>query len=217
MPARTAQTAHRVLDFLLGLSDLRARRALEGHGFGDAALAEGWRRLMALSSVPFVASDPPAAGLPSELDEWENLWFPIADVVLRTSHPRVHEVVFRNLRQTEGAQVLISVRVLLDRLELVGRPEDEGGLGEQGREALAHLADRGLTEEVVERARALLDRVAQPPPDDEPVADPEARDRAEAHLWTWYLEWSGIARAVIKDRRVLASLGFGSPGRRRKE
>ena len=31
---------------------------------------------------------------------------------------------------------------------------------------------------------------------------------AEHALWTWYREWSGIARARITDRRLLRSMGF---------
>ena len=51
----------------------------------------------------------------------------------------------------------------------------------------------------------------------EPVVDPEARATAEAHLWAWYLEWSGIARATVKDRRVLAALGLRPRGRKKKK
>lgn len=31
---------------------------------------------------------------------------------------------------------------------------------------------------------------------------------AEDALWSWYLEWSTIARTVITDRRLLRRLGF---------
>ena len=34
------------------------------------------------------------------------------------------------------------------------------------------------------------------------------REAAEQELWTWYLEWSAIARVAISDRRLLRSLGF---------
>ncbi len=36
----------------------------------------------------------------------------------------------------------------------------------------------------------------------------EAREAATAEMWSWYLEWSQIARTVIKNRRLLRSLGF---------
>ena len=33
--------------------------------------------------------------------------------------------------------------------------------------------------------------------------------KAEEAAWAWYLEWGGIARAVITDKRALYKLGFG--------
>ncbi len=215
MPYRTGHKAHRLLDFLVGLGDPRVRRMLERHGFSQAELDDGWGRLRALSEAPVAIRE--RTTVPSELDAWENRWFPIVDVVLRTRHPRVHEVVFRNLHQTEGAEVLVSVRTLLERLEAIGRPEKRGGLGKAGRDALDLLARRGLNEEALGHARALLARMQEGPGEDVPAADPEARARAEERLWNWYLEWSGIARAVIKERSVLVSLGFRGRGRRRKE
>lgn len=68
---------------------------------------------------------------------------------------------------------------------------------------------------MLDHARALLARVPQSPPSDDPIADPEARAAAEAHLWAWCLEWSGIARATIKDRRILNALGFRGRGRKK--
>ena len=76
---------------------------------------------------------------------------------------------------------------------------------------------RGLTDEELAAARALLARVQRGPSSSEPVVDPEARATAEAHLWAWYLEWSGIARATVKDRRVLAALGLRPRGRKKKK
>jgi hypothetical protein len=56
--------------------------------------------------------------------------------------------------------------------------------------------------------QALIQKVAAF--DTTPVmsVDSEQEALAVANLWAWYLEWSGIARTVIKDRRVLKSLGF---------
>lgn len=36
----------------------------------------------------------------------------------------------------------------------------------------------------------------------------EEQALAEQALWSWYLEWGGIARATLTDRRLLRSLGF---------
>lgn len=216
MGARIAEKAQRVFELLVGLGDPRAQRALAGHGFTEAELDEGWARLIALSKVPSLPGESPVAARLAELDAWENRWYPIIEVVLRTSHPRVHELVFRNLRQTEGVEVFVLVGTLLDRLEAIARPEEEGGLGEPGERARAHLERRGLNADVLDHARALLARVHQGPADDEPIVDPEARAAAEEHLWSWYLEWSGIARAVIKDAQILAALGFRRRGRNKR-
>ena len=215
MATRIAEKVQRAFEFLMGMGEPRARRAMAGYGFAEADLEDGWARLIALSKVPVLIVESASAEALAALDAWENRWFPIIDAVLRPTHPSVHELVFRNLRQTEGSQVLVSVKLMLDRLDAIARPEEEGGLAEAGEQARAHLARRGVTEEVLDQARALLARVPESPHNDEPIADPEARDAAEAHLWAWYLEWSGIARATIKDRRVLNSLGFRGRGRKK--
>ncbi len=71
--------------------------------------------------------------------------------------------------------------------------------------------------------RALLARIGRAPDalaeDDLEAHDREARVAAEQHLWSWYLEWSSLARIAIRDRRLLRSLGFrrgtrGSEGER---
>ncbi|HEY3498416.1 MAG TPA: hypothetical protein VGK73_27170 [Polyangiaceae bacterium] len=31
---------------------------------------------------------------------------------------------------------------------------------------------------------------------------------AESELWSWYLEWSQIARGVVAERQLLRELGF---------
>ena len=43
------------------------------------------------------------------------------------------------------------------------------------------------------------------PGDDERQAGYAARVTA---MWDWYLEWSAIARGIIRDRRQLRALGF---------
>lgn len=211
------QKAHRVLDFLVGLGHKGARRALAEHGLTAADLDEGWKRLRALSEVALevdVEPDPPGEPLLPALDAWENKWFPIIDVVLRLHAPDVHERVFRNLRQTEGPEVIVSVSTLLDRLDGIALPEREGGFGERGREARALLEKRGLNEAVVGRARALLARFRTPEEaTEEDGFDREARRAAEARLWDWYIEWSTLARSAIRDRRTLRSLGFLRGGR----
>lgn len=38
--------------------------------------------------------------------------------------------------------------------------------------------------------------------------DGSRQQAAEEALWAWYLEWGGIARLVVSDRRALRAMGF---------
>lgn len=89
----------------------------------------------------------------------------------------------------------------LDELGATGGPEES--------RALEHLARRGLDAETTDEARRLVGRLMSPPPAS-PGRElcPEAVARAEAELWSWFIEWSTIARAVIKSRRQLRLLGY---------
>lgn len=202
--------AHRVLRFLMGVRNRRASRVLERHGFDQEELERGWTLLRNLSSGRLGSQasvlDPALIGA---LDVWENRWFPIADASLTARAPAARELVFRNLTRTEGPAVVISVGTFLERLEALPRAAADGGLGEEGESARELLARRGLTEDVVAEARRLLDKVGRIEPTEEPEPeDQEAHEAAERELWTWYLEWSAIARVAISDRRMLRSLGF---------
>lgn len=194
---------------MMGAGNRQVRRALAAHGFDDEAVTAGTERLTAFLAARLgkqPSLDPRIVG---DLDAWENRWFPITDIVLRTNHPDVHAIIFRNLRQAEGVEVVATVTTLLDRLDLIVRPAAEGGMGELGQVARRLLEQRGLDERVVSDARGLLARIGSPGELDllEPE-HPEAAAAAEQALWNWYLEWSGIARVVIRDRRLLRLLGF---------
>jgi hypothetical protein len=66
--------------------------------------------------------------------------------------------------------------------------------------------------------QAVIDRLAAFRTDPLPAEPtPEQQQEAEDALWSWYLEWSEIARVAIHDRRALRSLGFLKPERRSDE
>lgn len=205
----TTEKASRVLVLLLALRNPRIARALAAHGFDAEQLAHGWRLLQRLTAgcMEVVPPEPPPHPVRS-LDAWENYWFPIVVAVLKNQHPEAYELVFRNIRQTEGVTLIVTIGALLDRLELLAKSRDEGGLGAEGQEARALLRKRGFTDEVMAEARAILRSVGQiqPGPD---LEDYELeREAGERELWSWYLMWSSIARHVISDRRLLRTLGF---------
>ena len=205
------QKAARVLQFLLGLRNLHVALALRAYGFDEAELTRGWDLLRGLTQgrldvVP-VEGDPMIV---QNLDAWENKWYPITDAVLASNFPAVHEVVFRNLAQTSGPAVIVTVGILLDRLELVSKSKDQGGMGREGKDARDLLTKRGLTAQVVDEARTILAQANTLETSEEETAEETTAvdQAAEDRLWSWYLEWSRIARTVIKDRRQLRVLGF---------
>lgn len=205
------QKAARVLQLFMGLRNRRVAAALKQYGFSEADLEQGWSRLRALTTNRLgvtIANDPQ---LVQDLDEWENRWFPVADVVLRANAPEVHAMVFQNLSQTEGPEVIVSVSTFIERVDQISKSKDEGGFGAAGKKARELLEKRGLTKDTVKQARALLDKAGKIAPPTENDTD-EDDEQLEIDLWNWYLEWGGIARVAVKDRRLLRGLGFLRPG-----
>lgn len=205
------QKAARSLQFLLGVRNRRIAASLKQHGFGERDLAAGWTLLSTLTTGRLNVTAPPSADprLVVALDGWENKWFPITSAALTSNHPAAHEHVFRNLAQTSGSEVVISVSTFLERIASLPNAKDEGGLGREGRAARDLLTKRGLTDAVIAEATALIDRIGTIEPEDSGAYIPSDEDEeAERKLWAWYLEWSRIARVAITDRRLLRQLGF---------
>jgi hypothetical protein len=207
------QKAERVLQLLLGLRKNKVAAALVAHGFSDEDLEEGWElmrrltrtRLGAVTAVE--AADP---GLIPQIDQWENKWFPIADATLKRRAPDVHAWMFRNLTQTEGPAVVVSVSTFVERWENLSKSKAKGGPEAGGEAAKKLLEKRGLTKAVIDQAKDLLKRagkVEKASAEDESGTQ-ENFEQAEADLWAWYLEWSVIAQQVITNRRLLRELGF---------
>lgn len=209
------QKAERVLKLLIALRNPRIAAPLTRHGFTNVDLDEGWTLLRNVTRTKLDFVEAPQTTDPDALrtlDIWENQWFVIADATLKRHAPPIYEHVFRNLSQTDGMAVIVSVGTFIERLEAIDRPEWDGGFGQAGKEARSLLAQRGLTEMVVDEAKALLERIRNvdgPLPDLEKLAAEDACfEKAEAALWAWYLEWSAIARRAITQRGLLRQLGF---------
>lgn len=218
------QKGERVLTLLLALRNPRIAAALTQHGFTNADLEEGWKLLRALTRSHLDAPAETASADPDALralDEWENQWFVIASATLMRRAPKVHERLFRNLSQTEGVEVIVSVGTFLERWDNLDKPVKDGGLGTEGKNAKKLLAARGLNEKVIGDAKALvskLGRIDGPLPDLEKITAEDAQfEQAERELWGWYLEWSTIARSAIKQRSLLMKLGFLRGSGRNKE
>jgi hypothetical protein len=192
----------RVIRFLFGLA---------GYGFKQADRDEGWALINALGKgkLAVLPAEPRDMEALLKLDAWENQWFPIAQAALDRRFPAVAAKFFLNLAQTEGPAVAISVRTFVDRYEeLAGGVEK---FGAEAPKALELLVGRGVTAAVVAEAKALLTTLTQVASPEVPPSFEEQQEeleKAEAAMWSWYLEWSQIARVAIKQRALLKELGF---------
>lgn|GEM_PF-3383632 len=203
----TAAKMRRVLEFLLGLRDDRVGAALATCGFSASDRERGWTLLRNLGMTQ--AAPPPAAldhAPDAALDGWRYQWLRIAKVSLELDFPRVHDQIFAGIGWNQPSIAVLSK--FLARYEKLQRAADG-----PSRAAVAKLAARGLTSERIQEARELMMGFAVLKPVQ--VIDPAIRraavTAAEAALWNYYLEWSQIARAVIKKPRLLSLLGFGAP------
>ena len=198
------QKSTRLLYFLMGLRNHAIAGELARFGFGQDTLDEGWTLLRSvagdrLEAVPI----PPTSDEVAALDGWENRWFPIVGAVLKRHHPAEHAQVFNNLTQTTGPEVVLSVGTLLTRLDAIAAAPSGGAVQDT-------LVRHGFTAEVVAKARLLMTRIMQvsQQPSSGTVVSPEELLLRERAMWDFYLQWSTIARSVIRDRRMLRQLGF---------
>jgi hypothetical protein len=203
------QQLGRLLDFLLGLSHPEVRALLAQRGFADTDAAEGFRLLQAAAEAFYAESaqaqapDDPLA----LLDTWENRWLPIVRAALDRSFPEVSKTVLLNIKQTKGPLLAVSLQVLADRLGNL-----ENSSIESERRAHALLVRRGLTSSVKSELSSLLDAVRHAPTETQAGPSPAHRAQARDIAWAWYLDWSQTARAVVRERRLLRCLGFGTAG-----
>jgi hypothetical protein len=200
-----AAKMRRVLEFLIGLRDDRVLAALADYGFTADDRDKGWELLRGLGltqavpkSVPFTNATLVA------LDAWRQRWMRIVSVSLVQDFPRVYDQIFSGIDEPKKPSFAV-VPVLADRIEKLERAKDA-----TSRAALAKLRKRGLSSERMAEARRLVtDFVGTKPPE---MPDMNARrtkiHAAETALWNYFVEWSHIARTVIKEPRLLELLGF---------
>jgi hypothetical protein len=209
------QKAYKALDLLTGVYDPEVRRALGRHGLDEAEVERGWQLLKAYAETRRAAEPAVNNEALMSLDAWENRWFVVCDAALEHALPECHAWLFNKLQRTSGFQVTLSVSAFIERVRKL-----EGGvraLGAQARVARERLRKRGLSDKVLQEGEALLKRsLALPSGAGQALRDPALEQAAETELWAWYLEWSGIARAVLTEKRLLNHIGFGRVGRPRK-
>jgi hypothetical protein len=208
-----AQKLSLALRLLIGMKHSAVREALRPHGFQQETLDDGWRLLVA------AGRDDPSAPTPSDRDggvdeagpavdpklvAFQERWFPVARIVLRVHLRETPKHLSVPLRVNEGLASALSVSWFLRRLRALAESADPND-----RNAREVLRARGLTDEVESEGRELVAQSAHK------VAAPASRgyafnETALAALWTWYLEWQGLARTVISNKNLLRALGLAS-------
>jgi hypothetical protein len=129
---------------------------------------------------------------------------PIVRAALGRSFPELSKTVLRNIKQTKGPLLVVTLQTLADRLTALENSSVEGE-----RRAHALLVRRGLTSAVTHELRSLLAIVRHAPLESKAVLSPARRAQALEAAWGRYLGWSQTARAVVLERRLLRCLGFG--------
>jgi len=188
--------------FVVGLRDPEVATKLSAHGFSEETLQEG-RELL---NGALLAQPAPAEGVSPELirafDAFENTWFPIAKHALMRHQPEIAKAFFANIVRADGVTTTATVAMFVERVEAL----EAGALGEGSADARQLLLERGVTTTVIGEAKGMLAELGKIPG---PYEDGSAElTAAMSAMWRWYLEWSGIARVVIKKRHLLRKLGF---------
>lgn len=212
------RTPQRVLTFLRGVGLVpRIHAILSSRGYREENHREGWNLLHIASGHSLrdpgpstVSSNEEIQNALAEIDALDETVINIIGATLRRHFPTIAEEVLEGVKPSRGAESVIGMNVVLQRLDEV---EQRGGKDEEA--ALALLAERGYGKAERERIEGLL-RIAESVPDMVPV-DPAAEAAAHeryvqdlARLRAWYEEWLTIARSTIKRRADLIRLGLAS-------
>ncbi len=215
--ARFPQRAERILRFLMGLRHARAAYALAAHGFTTEDIAEGWALLQKTTRQTLDKAPPnvKSRDYPGELAAWDRTWLSIARITLTRRAPEALSWLLPEAPKKAQRVPILRAHLFLERWDLLTAPKRKGGFGPGGAEVRALLEARGLSPEVIDEGRALVagvegrgeaaEKANAGPPIDETVSVFADAERA---AWAWYLEWSGVARAAIRDRLVLHLLGL---------
>ena len=207
MPRNTRNTkVFRTVGFILGLRHPDAILPLKAYGMSSKVLAEGQELLCRATWVPLDRYQEPTPSLLERLEAYQNHWFAILRVVLQRHFPDIEEWTFRKIASTRGLDLILTVDTVVGRLRELG--QGTSPFKETGQRAMQRLAQRGFGEAELAQGEAIVHQVAQPcDPEPDPMDDDEAERAVEA-MWSWYLEWSVIARKAISNRAVLRRLGF---------
>ncbi len=211
-------TPLRVLPFLRAVgTSVPIRSILRAHGFTADEQKLGWTLLHAVSGFTDEAkvetTDVRVRDAINTLDAWDEDGFRIVRAGLTRLHPAQKEFVLANLGPSVGTGAVVGVKTLLARLDALEKGPERKGTRKEDHAALETLAARGI--DAKERAR-LADLVhtaqsateTEAPDEEGKAAREEAYVKALVALRVWYVDWSEMARSVVKRRDYLIRLGL---------
>ena len=217
----TRQKADASFQLLMGLRLPRIAELLAPHGFSEATRAEGVRLVEAfLSSRADEILVAPRPNRDAVAQAFEKQWYPIARSSLERTYPAVGTQLLGNLRRAKDRQMaFLGVTIFGERYVALaqGRSPKSATVSAavlaEVPAAFALLSERGLTADVVaDMLRFMQDSMGLT---DDQITAYHSQQRALSQeqaaldaLWAWYLEWSAVARTVIKNRTHLRALGF---------
>jgi hypothetical protein len=196
---------NRVLTFLLGVAKYTVvRAALAAKGYTQAEHDSAWKLLMKLGVYPVAAGTPDKEVRDAvvELDAWDEPNFAIIRAALERLHPVFVEDVFKNLEPKQGAEAVVSVSTLLDRLDGIEKDPSPNAQA-----VIATLDVRGYPKAERKRLRELTKKAKSFAA--APVTSTE-REQILLDLYAWHRDWSTTARQLIQKRVHLIALGLAS-------
>src|SRR5205807_1567213 len=145
-----------------------------------------------------------------QLDAWDEDGFRRIRAALERLHPDAAAFVFAGgLQASTGAEAVVGVATLLDRLDGLEDGGDRKATRKADHAALATLEQRGITKHERARLRVLVKSAQTLGHAEAPAAEaaPSDRERALGELYRWHKDWSETARSVVKKRAHLITLG----------
>jgi hypothetical protein len=213
-------TPMRVAKFLSAVGTMPVvRAALAAAGYTEKDHDQRWALFHAVSGyeAPDVGfqtvNDPKVSAAIATIDAWDEDGFRIVRAALSRLHPAQAKTVLAGIGASTGAQAVIGVRTLLERIDTLAKSKDKGD-----RAAVATLEARGITKEKRNELAALV-KVAEkgtsasPPDASAAKAATTAaakRQTALVELRAWFEDWSEMARATVKRRDRLIRLGLAT-------
>ena len=206
------ETPARVLAFLMGVGkSLPIRAALAQRGYSEKEHQAAWDALQKVAQYAPpgqpITVDIAVRDAVSALDLWDEPNFACIHATLARKHPEQDRFVFKDLVPKQGAEAVLSVATMLDRLDALESGPEREATREADHAALATLALRGYPLEERHRLRGLVTVAKTVTLTAAPLND-EDRRKSLVELHAWLSDWSATARMMIQRRDYLMLLGL---------